>query len=79
MAITLNRLGLALESRFPEAESTFQQALAMREALLAQIRRACLPFSVNLVRVYTEEGKGREAADTRRRATNISSSRNPRG
>ena len=64
MAITLNRLGLALEgqSRFPEAESTFLQALAIREALYGPNSRSLLTALNNLTRVYTEEGKEREAS-----------------
>jgi len=79
VAITLNRLGLALEgqSRFPEAESTFLQALAIREALYGPNSRSLLTALNNLTRVYIEEGKEREAAATRRRAAEISASRNP--
>jgi tetratricopeptide (TPR) repeat protein len=81
VATTLNRLGLALEgqSRFPEAEYTFLQALATREALYGQNSESLLPVLNNLTRVYTEERKDREAAATRRRVTDISANRNPRG
>jgi hypothetical protein len=79
VATTLNRLGLALEgqSRFPEAESTFLQALATREALYGLNSESLLPILNNLSRVYSEDGKNLEAAATRRRAANISASRNP--
>jgi tetratricopeptide (TPR) repeat protein len=73
--------GLALEgqSRFPEAESAFLQALATREALYGQNSESLLPVLNNLTRVYTKERKDREAAATRRRAADISANRNPRG
>jgi len=79
-AMTLNRLGLALEgqNRLPEAESTFLQGLAIREALYGPNSASLLAALNNLTRVYTEEGKDREAASTRRRAADISAGRNPR-
>jgi hypothetical protein len=81
VAITLNRLGLALEgqSRFPEAESTFLQALAIRETLYGPNAESLLNTLDSLTRVYTEEGEDREAAATSRRAASISAISNPRG
>jgi len=70
---TLNRLGLALEDeqRYVEAEASFQQALEIREALYGPRSPTLVAILRNLARVYTEEGKKKEAATARYRANHI--------
>ena len=73
VASTLNRLGLALdgEGRLPEAEVALRRALAIREAFGGADWDGLIPILHNLTRVYSEEGKEREATASRQRAETI--------
>jgi len=58
-------------SRYAEAEASFLQALAVREALYGPKSYTLIPILHNLAWVYAKEGKVQEAAAVRRRANSI--------
>lgn len=73
MASTLNRLGLALdgEGRYPEAEVVLRRALTIRESFGGAKWQGLVPVLENLARVYTEEGKEKDAIASRQRIESI--------